>query len=94
MTNDIADDKKVPEFIAEYIVELRRLATHCEFHDYLNDALQGIWATEPKYSKETKDHHTLMKALEIDTLMKALEIAQGMEAAEANMKKLQSSELA
>ena len=26
MTNDIADDKKVPEFITEYTVELRRLA--------------------------------------------------------------------
>ena len=28
LINDIADNKKVPEFITEYIVELRRPAAH------------------------------------------------------------------
>ena len=77
------------ESIAEYMAELRRVATHCEFRDYLNDALLdqllcGLQNQNIQNKLLSEDHLILMKILEI---------TQGMEAAEANMKKLRSSEL-
>ena len=76
------------ESIAEYMVELRKLATHCDFRDYLNQALHDRLVCGLV-------NHNIQKKLLTEanlTLTKALEIAKSMEAAEANMKKLQISE--
>ena len=77
------------ESIAEYMAELRKLAMHCEFRDYLNDTLRD------RLVCGLVNQNIQKKLLSEDrlTLKKAVEIAQGMEAAEANMKKLQVSEL-
>ena len=74
--------------IAEYMAELRKLATHCNFHDYLNEALRD------RLVCGLVNHNIQRKLLaEADlSLTRAVEIAQSMKAAEANMKKLQTSE--
>ena len=76
------------ESIAEYMAELRKLATHCDFRNYLNEALRD------RLVCGLVNHNIQRKLLtEADlSLTRALEIAQSMEAAEANMKKLQTSE--
>ena len=70
------------------MAELRKLATHCNFCDYLNEALHD------RLVYGLVNHNIQKKLLtEADlSLTRALEIAQSMEAAEANMKKLQISE--
>ena len=76
------------ESIAEYMAELRKLAAHCNFRDYLNEALCDLLVCRLV-------NHNIQKKLltEADlSLTRALEIAQSMEATEANMKKLQTSE--
>ena len=75
------------ESIAKYMAELRKLATHCDFHDYLNQALRDRLVCGLV-------NHNIQKKLLTEanlTLTKVLEIAKSMEAAEANMKKLQIS---
>jgi len=74
------------ETIAQYMVKLRRLATHCDFGAYLNDALRDCLVSGLSNANIQK------RLLSEDrlTLVKALKVAQGMEAAESNAKKLQS----
>ena len=76
------------ESIAEYMAELRKLATHCNFRNYPNEALRDCLVCG------LVNHNIQRKLLtEADlSLTRALEIAQSTEAAEANMKKLQTSE--
>ncbi len=78
------------ESVAEYVAELRRLATHCKFADFLNDALRDrlvcglLSASSQKKLLSEKDL----------TLKRAIEIAQASEAAECNAKKLQATDSA
>ena len=72
------------------MAELRRLTTHCEFGDYLDEALRDrlvcglhIKANQRKLLSEAKL-----------TLKRALELAQGMEAAERTAKSLKGRETA
>lgn len=73
--------------MADYMAELRRLASTCEFGTFLDEALLdkfvcGLW-------KESIQHRLLAKA---DlTLKKATELAQVMEAAEKDSKEIKAS---
>ena len=77
------------ESIAEYVVELRRLASKCDFGAYLEEALRsrlvcGLLSV------------TIQRALlsEVDlTLKHAVEVVPGMEAAHRNVQSLKTSEL-
>ena len=70
------------------MAELRKLATHCDFRDYLNEVLRD------RLVCGLVNHNIQRKLLtEADlSLTRALEIAQSMEAVEVNTKKLQTSE--
>ena len=72
----------VGESIAEYMAELRRLTTHCNYRDHLEEALRD------RLVCGIRDVDTQRKLLAVPdlTLKKALEIAQGSEAA-VNMAK-------
>ena len=77
------------ESIADYVAELRRLATHCKFGDYLSEALRdrlvcGI------HSESTQ--RRLLAEADL-TLARAIEVAQSMEAAEINAQQLEGSTL-
>ena len=78
-------NQKTSESIAEYIAELRRLAAHCEFGEYLNDALRDRLVCGLLHSGIQR---RLLSEADL-SLAKAIEQAQGMEAAEHNAKKLQ-----
>ena len=79
---------KPGESIATYVVELRRLASKCEFKAYLEEALRdrlvcGLLS------------ETIQRALlaEADfTLQRAIEVAQSMEAAHKNAQSLKGAE--
>ncbi len=76
------------ETIADYVAELRRLSTHCEFEGYLEDALRDRLVCGLR--NEAIQHRLLSKS---DlTFSKALEIAQNMEAAEKNAQQLHGAE--
>ena len=70
------------ESIAEYVAELRRLATDCEFGDYLGEALRDRLVCGTRSSSVQK---RLLSEADL-TFKRALEIAQAMEAAESNVK--------
>ena len=73
--------------MADYIAELRRLATTCEFGAFLDDALRDKLVCG--LQKENIQRRLLAEAdLE---LKKALELAQGMEAAEKGSKEIQAN---
>ena len=75
------------EMMAEYVAELRRLATTCEFAAFLDEALLDKFVCGMR--KESIQRKLLSEA---DlTLTKALEIAQGMEAAEKDAKEIQAT---
>ncbi len=78
------------ESVVEYVAELRRLATHCEFGTFLSDALRDRLVCGLRSAGIQK---RLLSEADI-TLKKAIELAQGMEAAEANAKKLLGGESA
>ena len=78
------------ESIAEFVAELRRLATHCEFGDQLNDALRDRLVCGLKSESAQK---RLLSEAKL-TLSRALEIAQGLESAEAGAKALKSPDAA
>ena len=66
--------------ILEYMAELRRLAVHCEFGNYLDQALRDQLICGLRSENIQKRHLT-----ETDlTLAQAAELAQGMEAAHQN----------
>ena len=73
------------ESVADYIAELRKLALHCEFGKFLNDALQDRLVCGLRNVAAQKQ---LILQTEL-TLDKAL---RGMEAAEESTKKLQGSD--
>lgn len=80
--------QKATETVAEYVAELRRLATNCEFGEFLNDALRDrlvCGLRNPSIQKR------LLSEAELK-LAKAVELAQGMEAADSNAKQLQGGE--
>ena len=64
--------------VADYEAELRRLATHCEFGEYLDQALRDRLVSGLR--SEATDL----------TLKRALEIAQSQEAAERNTQQLKA----
>ena len=73
----------------EYVAELRRLATHCEFGTFLQDALRdrlvcGLQNTTAQ--KNLLSEENLM-------LEKAIRVAQSLEAADKNAKKLKAEEV-
>ena len=78
------------ETVAEYVAELRRLATHCKFEGYLEEALRDRLVCGLKNEGVQK---RLLTYSEL-TLAKAVEVAQSMEAAERDTQEMKSSELA
>ena len=72
--------QEVGETVAEYEAELRRLATHCDYGAFLEQALRDRLVCGLR--NEAAQKHLLSKANLM--LEKALEIAQGMEAADSN----------
>ena len=71
--------------MAEYVAELRRLVTHCQFGNYLDEALQGRLVCGTCNSGIQK---CLLSKAEL-SLKKAIELSQAFEAAEKNAKELQ-----
>ena len=75
------------ETVMEYLAELRRLATHCEFTNYLNEALRDRLICGLKSENIQK---RLLAENNLD-LKSALEMAQDMEAANRNAQILQEN---
>ena len=76
------------ESVAEYEAELRRLATHCAFGNYLGEAIRDRIVCGLCSESIQK---RLLAETEL-TLSKTLEIAKGMEAADRNAQKLKGAE--
>ena len=78
------------ETVAEYIAELRHLATHCKFGDYLNDALRD------RLVCGLRNEETQCKLLAEDglTLEQALKMASTLETAESQAQQLKTKEVA
>ena len=74
-------NQAVRESVAEYLAELRRLATHCEFEDYLSEALRDRLVCS-LCNEGTQNN--LLARTDL-TLAKAVEVAQSMEEAETNV---------
>lgn len=72
--------------IAEFLAEIRHLATHCEFGNYLDEALRDRLVCGLRSDAIQKKLLTEVNL----TLSMAVEIAKGMEAAEKNAKSLKS----
>ena len=72
------------ESIAEYVTELRRLATNCKFGENLEQALYDRLVCELKHEPTQK---CLLSESTL-SLAKAIEIAQSVQAAEMNSLKL------
>ena len=83
-------DQAADESIAEYVAELRRLSTNCEFGATLNDALRDRLVCG---MRNTSAQKRLLAEADL-TFKKALELSQGMEAAEKNSKALKGTEAA
>ena len=78
------------ETVAENVAELRRLATHCKFEGYLEEALRDRLVCGLKNEGVQKRLLTYWDL----TLVKAIEVAQSMEAAERDTQEMKSTELA
>ena len=76
------------ESIANYMAELRKLSTHCEFGDHLNEALRDRLVCG---MRDTDTQRKLLTMASL-TLTKALEVAQGAEAAQINSKALKGED--
>ena len=82
-------EQKSSESIAEYMIELSRYTTHCQFRDHLNVALRDHLVCGLRYNgikQRLLTETNLMSA-------KAVEVAQGVESAEQNVKKLRSGDV-
>ena len=77
-------EQAVGETIADYEAELRRLAIHCEFQEYLDQALRDRLVCGLKSEATQK---RLLSEPNL-TLKRAIEVAQSMEAAERNTQQL------
>jgi len=75
------------ESISEYVAELRRLATHCEFGDYLEQALRDRLFCGIRHKNTQK---RLLSEANL-TLTKATEIARSVEAAETQATQLKGT---
>ena len=73
--------------IAQYIAELRKLSKHCDFREFLDQALRNRLVCELKSEATQKQ---LLAEMDL-TLAKAQEIAVGMEAAAKQTNKLRVS---
>ena len=73
------------ESVAEYVAELRRLATHCQFGNYFDEALRDRLVCGIRNSGIQK---RLLSEAEL-SLKKAIELSQAFEAAEKNAKEIQ-----
>ena len=73
-------NQSASESILEYVAELRRLATHCEFGEYRDQALRDRLVCGLRSENIQK---RLLSEADL-TLARAVEIAQGMEAAHQN----------
>ena len=76
------------ESVSEFIAELRRLATNCQFKEFLAEALRDRFVCWLR-------HAMIQKRLLVEkelTLDKAVQLAQGLEAAERGSRKLQGDE--
>ena len=76
------------ESVHEYIAELRKLAQHCAFGQFLNDALRDRFVCGLRSQAALK---RLLSEAELK-LDNAIKIAQSLEAADINTKKLQGAE--
>ncbi len=76
------------ESVAEYIVTLKGLSTHCEFGTFLNDALRDQFVCGLRQESIQKR----LLAEDKLTFKKASEIAQAMELAERNTIELKAAE--
>ncbi len=74
------------ESVSDYVAELRRLATHCEFGEHLEEALRDRFVCGLK--DEAAQKRLLTKANL--TFQMALEVAHGLEAAGRNARELQN----
>ena len=83
-------DQAVGESIADYVAQLRHLSAHCEFGEYLNDALRDRLVCGMRSESAQK---RLLSESDL-TFKRALELSQGMEAAERNAKALKGTEAA
>ncbi len=77
-------EQAIGESVADYEAELRRLAAHCDFGGYLDQALRDRLVCGLR-SEATQKH--LLSKSDL-TLQRALEIAQSQEAAERNSQQL------
>ena len=76
------------ESISEYLAELRRLSTHCEFGAYLEEALRDRLVCGLRSESIQKKLLTVADL----SLVKAQEVSLGMEAAEKSAKLLKTME--
>ena len=82
--------QKANESVQEYLAELRKLAQHCAFGEFLNDALRDRFVCG-LHSQAALKRLLAEPELKLD---KAIQIAQSLEAADINSKKLQGAEAA
>ena len=75
------------ESISEYVAELRRLATHCEFGDYLQQDLRDRFVCGIRHENTQKRLLTET----ILTLTKVIETTRSVEAAEAQASQLKGT---
>ena len=80
------------ESIAEYVAELRRLASTCNFGDFLEDALRDRLVCGLR--SESARRRLLADAEGTTSLVKAIEQAQSYEQAEKNAKALKGTDVA
>ena len=78
--------QKTDESVADYVAALRKLSIHCQFGDFLDDALRDRFVCGLK--SEGMQKKLLIEA-EL-TFKRAIEIAQSMESAASKAKELQS----
>ena len=83
-------DQVMGESIADYVTQLCHLSAHCEFGEYLNDALRDRLVCGMRSENAQK---RLLSESDL-TFKCALELSQGMEAAERNAKALKGTETA
>ena len=76
------------ESVLEYVTKLWRLATHCEFNTFLQDALRDWLVCGLRNTTAQKN----LLSEENLTLEKAIWVAQSLEAANKNAKKLKAEE--
>ena len=80
-------DQAPGESISNYVAELRRLATHCDFEEYLEQALRDRLVCGIHHGNTQK---RLLSESNL-TLKKAIEVACNVEAAEAQTSQLKGA---